>query len=176
MATDTIGRRNGRSIILVTIFSRRSLWRWLHANGNSMGRSEATTMKYRVVQDTRKGGNHLWYGRAVHNTTLDLESIAERIQRNCSMKKSDVLGVLTEMVEVMNDELRDGNKIKLSGIGTFYLNMRSGGAIDEKSYSITEHLRGVRVKFLAEGKKSNGVMTRAFTTGISWEKATPTVQ
>jgi hypothetical protein len=35
--------------------------------------------------------------------TTDLSALAERIQRNCTAKKSDVLAVLTELVEVMQD-------------------------------------------------------------------------
>lgn len=128
-------------------------------------------ISYVTYQDTRKGGSHLWYGRAVHQTTVDLESIAERIQRNCSLKKSDVMGVLTEMVEVMNDEMQNSNKVKIDGLGTFYINIKSSGTIDEKDYNANENIKGFRVKFLAEGKKYNGKMTRAFTNGLKAQKA-----
>lgn len=133
-------------------------------------------ISYVTYQDTRKGGNHLWYGRAVHPTTIGLNEIADRIQRNCSMKKSDVLAVLTEMIEVMNDEMQNSNKVKLDGLGTFYINLRSGGAIDEKSYNANEHIRGFRVKFLASGKKSNGIFTRTFTNGLTVKKAQNSVK
>lgn len=128
-------------------------------------------ISYVLYQDTRKGGSHLWYGRAVHHTTVDLEKIAERIQRNCSLKKSDVMGVLTEMVEVMNDEMQNSNKVKIDGLGTFYIGIRSSGTIDEKDYNPQDNIKGFRVNFLAEGKKYNGKMTRAFTYGLKVQKA-----
>lgn len=128
-------------------------------------------ISYVTYQNTRRGGNKLWYGRAVHHTTIGTDVIAERIQRNCSLKKSDVLAVLTELVEVMNDEMQNSNKVKLNGLGTFFINLRSGGAIDEAEYNASEYVKGFRVKFLAEGKKSNGQFTRTFLEGIKVQKA-----
>lgn len=125
---------------------------------------------FTVFQNTRKGGNKLWYARAVHPGSIDLDTIAERIQRNCSMKKSDCLAVMTEMVEVMNDALQNSEKVRIEGLGTFYIGLRSGGAIDEKEFNANEYIKGCRVGFLAEGKRTKNGVTRAFTSGITYKK------
>ena len=128
-------------------------------------------IQYVTYQDNRKNGTNLWYGRAVYPSTIDLNAIAERIQQNCSMKKSDVMAVLTELIETMRYELQNSNKVKLDGFGTFYIGLRSKGAIDEKDFNANEYVKGFRVKFLAEGKKQNGKITRTFTEGIRVVKA-----
>ena len=86
------------------------------------------------------------------------------------MTHGDVLGVLTELVEVMNNHITNGNKVKLPGVGTFYVNIRSKGAPSEEDFK-GANIKGVAVKFLAEGKKVNGNMTRAFTDGITFIRA-----
>ncbi|MBQ0074143.1 MAG: HU family DNA-binding protein [Prevotella sp.] len=133
-------------------------------------------LKYVIYQQKRKGGNNLFYGRAVHSDTITLSSIADRVQRNCSMKKSDVLAVLTEMVETMQDELHNSNKVKIDGLGTFYLSIKSSGAITQDEYNANENVKGIRVNFLAEGKKNNGTMSRTFTNGVKIVKATGSVK
>ncbi|MBQ0072950.1 MAG: HU family DNA-binding protein [Prevotella sp.] len=133
-------------------------------------------IKYTIYQQKRKGGNNLFYGRAVHDEIIDFEVLAERIQRNASVKKSDCLAVLSELAEVMNDELASGKKVRLNDVGLFWLSIKSSGAITEDEYSATDNIKGVRVKFLPEGHKSNGVMSRAFTQNLTFKRATGSVK
>ena len=128
-------------------------------------------IQYVTYQDNRKNGTNLWYGRAVHPTTVDLDQISDRIQQNCSMKKSDVMAVLVEMVETMNYELQNSNKVKIDGLGTFFISLKTSGAMSEEKFNANENVNGFRVKFLAEGKKSNGKITRTFTDGLRVMKA-----
>ena len=128
-------------------------------------------IQYVTYQDNRKNGTNLWYGRVVYPSTIDLDAIAERIQQNCSMKKSDVMAVLVEMVETMRYELQNSNKVKLDGFGTFSIGIKSKGAVSEEEFNANENVKGFRVKFLAEGKKQNGKITRTFTEGLRVIKA-----
>ena len=128
-------------------------------------------IQYVTYQDNRKNGSNLWYGRAIHPTTVDLDQISERIQQNCSMKKSDVMAVLVEMVETMNYELQNSNKVKIDGLGTFFISLKTSGAMSEDKFNANENVTGFRVKFLAEGKKNNGKITRTFTNGLRVVKA-----
>ena len=60
-----------------------------------------------------------WYARPVVTETIDLDYIAERIQRNSTAKKSDAKAVLTEMVEVITDALQSSQRVKIDGFGAF---------------------------------------------------------
>ena len=128
-------------------------------------------IQYVVVKDVRKEGTGLYYGRAIHPSTIDLPVIAERIQRNSSMTKGDVLAVLTEMVSVMKDELQNSNKVKLNGLGTFYVSLRTKGVSEEEKFNANDNVKAFTVNFLAEGRKQNGKMVRTFTDGIKAVKA-----
>lgn len=127
-------------------------------------------VQYATYQDTRSNGNNKFYGRVVHPSMLNLEKVAERIEKSCSMTHGDVLGVLTELVQVMNNHITNGNKVKLPGVGTFYVNIRSIGAKTEEEFK-GANIKGVAVKYLAEGRMVNGKMTRSFTEGVKFIKA-----
>lgn len=128
-------------------------------------------IQYVTYQDNRKNGNQMWYGRAVHPSTVDLDVIAERIQRTCSMTKGDVLAVLTEMVSVMRDELQNSNKVKIDGLGTFYITLRTKGALAVEDFNANDNVTGFNVRFLAEGRVQNGKLVRTFIDGIKAVKA-----
>jgi len=105
---------------------------------------------YKLVKNTNEKMTEAfgkWYARPVYTGTLDLNGIAELIQRNSTAKKSDALAVLTEMVEVISDALKASQRVKIDGFGTFKIGMSSKGADDVKKFNIAENLRGVRVLF-----------------------------
>lgn len=130
-------------------------------------------IQYVIKQDKRKNGTRLFYGRAVHPSTIETRDLAKRVQRQCSLTIGDVESVITNLIMVMQDELQNSNKVKLDGLGTFYLGICSSGAISEEDYSANQNVKAVRVNFLAEGKKSSGSgkVTRTFCDDISIVKA-----
>lgn len=109
-------------------------------------------VNYRIVKYKNKSSekNNWYYARAVMTDTLNLNGIAERIQRNCSMKKSDVLAVLTELVEVMKDELQGSHTVKLDGLGSFKMSMRTTLCETLSQFSASEHIKALRVLFQPE--------------------------
>lgn len=115
---------------------------------------------YKLWQDNRKNTMYpgKWYARAVHQSTVTLSDVSDRIQRNCSMKKSDVNAVLTEMVEVMKDELQNSNRVCIDGLGTFKVGMRTKPAATAKDFNPSKHVSGYRVNFLPSSHNvKNGV-------------------
>lgn len=124
-------------------------------------------IRYRTVQNKNPQSTSYgkWYGRAVMTDTIDLDSLADRIQRNCSVKKSDVLAVLTEMKEVMQDELQASHRVKLDGFGSFKIGLITTCAASEEQFS-SDNVTGMRVLFQPELKISaDGTRTRTFLTG-----------
>ena len=128
------------------------------------------SVKYSVYQDKRKGGNLKWYGRSVHPSTVDMDEIAERVQRTSSAAKGDVIGVLKQLVTVMRDGLTNSQKVTLDGLGTFKLTTRSIGANTKEEFTAAKNIKHVTCTFLAEGKEKNGVLVRSFTDGVTFEK------
>ena len=91
-----------------------------------------------------------WYARPVVTETIDLDYIAEHIQRNSTAKKSDAKAVLTEMVEVITDALQSSQRVHIDGFGAFKVGISSRGADSEEDYSTAEHVRGLRIIFQPE--------------------------
>ena len=117
-------------------------------------------IKINVYQDKRRESNNLFYGRTIKLTTIDLEALAERIQANCTVKKSDCWAVLKELVEVMNLELANSNQIHLDGFGYFYPSVRTRGAMTKAEWNVAECLKDGKVAF-----KEEHTMTKNPTTG-----------
>ena len=67
---------------------------------------------YRLHQDqstgTKRSGK--WYARAVPTAVINTRQLAEIVQRNCTVKRSDVVAVIEEMVEVMKDQMQDSDR------------------------------------------------------------------
>ena len=91
-----------------------------------------------------------WYARPVVTETIDLDYIAQRIQRNSTAKKSDAKAVLTEMVEVITDALQSSQRVKIDGFGAFKVGLSSRGADSEEDFTVSENVRGMRIIFQPE--------------------------
>ena len=72
-----------------------------------------------------------YYGRIVHTETLNTHKLARHIAEHGSVYTEDVVaGVLTKAESCIVEMLLESKKIKLEGLGTFYLmaQNKKGGA------------------------------------------------
>lgn len=125
-------------------------------------------ISYRLYQNNNSKSElyKKWYARAVVTDTATLDTLADRIQRNCTVKKSDVLAVLTELVDVMRDELQSSHKVKLNGFGSFKIGLRSTGSDSVKDFTVKNNIKSLHVLFQPEMKVSaGGRRTRTFLDG-----------
>ena len=106
-------------------------------------------ISYKLMQNTNEDSayNGQFYAKAVHTDEINLDAIAERIQRNCSMKKSDCLAVLTELVEVMKDELQASHIVRIDGLGTFKVGIRGKYAESIAKFNPNVNIVGYKVNF-----------------------------
>ncbi len=126
-------------------------------------------VRYTLYQDNRKNSTTrgMWYGRAKMTGETGLNTLAQRIQRNCTVKRSDVMAVLTELVEVMQDELQAGHKVKLEGFGSFKIGLNTSGAESAKLFTVSKNVKGLHVLFQPEVKKSaDGTRVKTFLSGV----------
>lgn len=128
------------------------------------------------MQRTFKDGrtdtaNGKWYGRAIRAIrvgTADTADLAEIIQRNCSMKRSDVQAVLTELVEVMTDKLQESYAVKINGLGTFKVGISTRGANTPAEFSVAKNVIGTHINFVPSYTVdlSTGRRTQALLNGV----------
>ncbi len=122
-----------------------------------------TYKKYQnKVKDSEMFGK--WYGRLVFSETMDTNALCEHIAQHGSIYTPDVVkGVIEKFILCIREQLLESKKVKLDGLGTFYLAMSTGGANTAKEFDINEQLKSLRVRFLADqskGSKYSGAVIR----------------
>ena len=129
---------------------------------------------YKLSQDKRlisptKG---MWFARAIATNVIDTNGLAEIMQRNCTVKKSDILAVLAELVETMTDQLQQSARVKLNGFGSFKIGIKGTGSDTVKDYSVAKNVKGLRVNFQPErSTDSNGTRNKKFLEGATVTEA-----
>ena len=128
---------------------------------------------YRMSKDTRKHTAHpgKWFPRPVNLGTIETDQLARLVQRNCSVKRSDVVAVLIELSEVIQQLLRDSHRVRLDGFGSFKIGLNSKGARTAKSFTVADHIEGMHVVFTPERTHdAAGNRVKQFLQGVKCEE------
>ena len=130
-------------------------------------------VNFKIYQSNRKGGtNGKFYARAAHRETINTNDLAEVMQNNSTVKRSDIVAVLTELSEVLRQELQRSNKVHIDGIGTFKVGIRSKGAKTAKEFNATDNIVGSRILFMPETTiDANGNRVKALLAGLKVKEA-----
>ena len=128
---------------------------------------------YRLHQDqsvgTKRSGK--WYARMVPIGMIDTRGLAEIIQRNCTVKRSDVMAVLEELVDTMRDQLQDSKRVKLDGFGSFKIGISSKGARSAKAFTVADNIKGMHIVFTPErSTDAAGNRVKQFLHGVKVEE------
>lgn len=127
---------------------------------------------YKLTQNKIKDSktNGMWYAHATTVSTIGLKDMAAIIERNCSMKRSDVNAVLTELPEVMRDLMQKGYRVKVDGLGAFKIALYSKGTHSVSEFNVREHIKSTQVKFQPETEydAATGKHIKYLTRGISF--------
>ena len=115
-----------------------------------------------------------WFAQAVMTGTIDTDALAEIMQRNCTVKKADILAVISELIETMQNELQNSKRVKLNGLGAFKLGIENepGGAATAADFSTGKNIKGLHVLFQPEVKTdTTGQRRKTFITGCTVQEA-----
>ena len=104
-----------------------------------------------------------WYGRIIHTETLNLDDLCEHIASHGTIFTADVVaGTVKKFVQCIQELLLEGKKVKLDGIGTFYLALQTTGAESLGDFSMG-NVKGVRLRFLADQSGKSRYTTSVLT-------------
>ena len=124
------------------------------------------------VTSPKAKGYGKWYPRAVITQTVDTEMLAAIMQRNCTLKKADIVAVISELIETMADQLQDSKRVKLNGFGSFKIGIRGEGADSAADFSTSKNIKDLHVLFQPEVKTDgSGLRQKTFITGCSVQEA-----
>ena len=106
---------------------------------------------YRLVRDERKNSPYKgkYFARAVNLGTIETDELARLIERNCSVKRSDVLAVLAELSDVIAQKLADSHRVRLAGIGSLMVGLNGQPCSDPTQYNNT-YITGLHLCFKPE--------------------------
>ena len=106
-----------------------------------------------------------WYARLKSIETLSLTSVAKHISEHGSVFTDDVVeGVLKKFKNCLLEMLLDSKKVKIAGLGTFYLTCEciKGGAEKEEDFSVNQHLKALHIRFLPDQAEEDNLSSREF--------------
>lgn len=78
--------------------------------------------------------------------TVDIETLAAHIQSKCAMTKGDVKHVIEALVEEMQANLSNGDKVKLGQFGTFHMTFRCPG-VETSDKCTVRNITRVNIRF-----------------------------
>ena len=100
----------------------------------------------KIVSD--KTSPLLFYLRQKPKTcgTVDIDVLAASIQKNCAMTKGDVKHVIEALVEEIQANLANGDKVKLNQLGTFHMTFRCPG-VEASDKCTVKNIKKVNIRF-----------------------------
>ena len=113
------------------------------------------SQKFRKIQNSNDESTAFgkWFATAVYDQRfITTEQLAEFIQTQATVKKSDIKAVLDELGGAMKHFFELGQKVKLDGIGIFKVGFSSIGATEKEDCG-AQTITTRRVLFQPESKR-----------------------
>lgn len=130
-------------------------------------------VNYKIYKSNRKGtGNGMYYARAEHRTTITVDDLAKTMEANSTVKRSDILAVLSELSVTMRNELQHSNRVKIDGLGTFKIGINCKPAPTAKEFSAQKNIKRVHITFLPEVNiDAQGKRVKTLLQGVKMQEA-----
>lgn len=106
------------------------------------------------IKSSRSYGKY--FAKAVSQGEITIDDIGEEICRNSTFSEGTVIGVVTELQNILKEKLREGQTVVLPGIGRFSLRVESIGVDDPKAFNIRQHITRIVCGFLPAGRRIQG--------------------
>ena len=97
-----------------------------------------------------------YFAKAVSQGEVSLKEIAAEACRNSGFSEGSVIGVTTELQDLLKQKLSEGQTVVLDGIGRFSLRVESIGVDDPKEFNIRRHITRIVCGFLPAGHRIQG--------------------
>ncbi len=120
------------------------------------------SIKYKVAH-AKLGGQERAYPRIVTGKALTARKFQRRVAEKTSLDSADVAAVFETAREVLLEELREQQTVKVPGFGTFTVSLK--GNLDENEQLIPDSAK-LKVNFRPERS-----LMDAFEEGMTYERA-----
>ena len=106
-----------------------------------------------------------WYARLKSIETMSMSKLAKHIAGHGSVFTEDVVeGVMKKFKTCLLEMLLESKKVKISGLGTFYLTAecQKGGSNKEEDFNVNQHLKALHIRFLPDQTAEDNLSSREF--------------
>lgn len=93
-----------------------------------------------------ESGGKLFFAQMQARGVMDINEISERIHRESTVTKADIVAVLTALGTAVTDGLKQGELVRLGDLGTLQLGLSSQGVKEAEDFS-TAHITKARILF-----------------------------
>lgn len=101
-----------------------------------------------------------WYARAKYDDEMDIDAMADHIMEHGSVWTDDVVhGVLRKFNKCMIEVLKDSKKVKLNGLGTFSIALKSKGAASAEDFT-NANITGASLRFRHDRSTKAGLQSK----------------
>ena len=117
------------------------------------------------IKDSESAMYGKWYARLKSIETLSTTKLAKHISEHGSVYTQDVVeGVMTKFKNCLLEMLLESKKVKIAGLGTFYLTAEceKGGADKEADFNVNQHLKALHIRFLPDQTAEDNISSREF--------------
>ena len=125
-------------------------------------------MKYRLKKETKP--TLPTYGKykavAVHYNTVESKQLIKEAAQRMGTHPANVLAVMSSVAEVVNNHLREGDRVRLQDWGMMKLEIESDKVDNLKDFKAKKHILGVRLHFLPQSYEGK----QELYEGITFEK------
>ncbi|MBR1413033.1 MAG: DNA-binding protein [Prevotella sp.] len=97
-----------------------------------------------------------YFAKTVSQGEVTLNEIAAEACRNSGFSEGSVIGVTTELQDILKHRLREGQTVILPGIGRFSLRVESIGVDNPKDFNIARHITRIICGFLPASRRIAG--------------------
>lgn len=104
--------------------------------------------------------------------TLSLRGLIERVAFEQSVYSRDIIeGVVARLTKVMAELIKSGESVKWDGLGTFQPRIESLGVNKPEQFDVSQHIKGVHIRFIPENKKGEQLTSRKFRDACALQLA-----
>ena len=114
-----------------------------------------TMIKYKISSvKSPKSGLKVYFPSIVQGAHLSFDDVVTAVEKECTLTRADVRGALSALEYVVLKELKQGNTVRLGGVGSFRLTIVSKNGEDDAANVSARNIARVRTHFTPSGAMS----------------------
>jgi predicted histone-like DNA-binding protein len=107
----------------------------------------AVFYKLYQMMEGKTGVKGMWRVHVVPQGKVDIDGLAKIMEKNSTVKASDIKAVLYELVDAMQRHLLNGDRVVVDGFGAFKVNIKSKGVDALTDFKVAKDIEGLKLIF-----------------------------